>query len=167
MVDKVEWTDAKIRDLTDMLAKGMRPKEIAQRMSSKYRRNFTKNSIIGKVHRLGLSLTPDTANQQDALRRTISRRQSKDASSETTFPPIESVGARGARTLAKQQLTKVSTERKTPPPQKPVLFIERHYNQCAYPLWDDDEPVHKKRVCGNPVEAGTSWCYEHLRLVSQ
>ena len=49
-----QWTDEHIADLTAMVAKGTTYREAAAELNAKYGTSYTKNSIVGKVARLGL-----------------------------------------------------------------------------------------------------------------
>lgn len=49
-----QWTDEHIADLAAGLAKGTTYREVAAELNAKYGTGYTKNSIVGKVSRLGL-----------------------------------------------------------------------------------------------------------------
>ena len=43
---------------------------------------------------------------------------------------------------------------------EPVPFLDAHWNQCRWPLWQDaGEP---QLVCGGRTVSGKSYCCEHM-----
>jgi GcrA cell cycle regulator len=47
----VEWSDERVQQLKDMWAKGLSARQIAESLGS----GVTRNAVIGKAHRIGLS----------------------------------------------------------------------------------------------------------------
>ena len=58
----VEWTDERVEMLKDMWGKGFSARDIAEKLGG-----VTRNAVIGKAHRLGLSSRPSSTKKKEAL----------------------------------------------------------------------------------------------------
>ena len=70
------WDDASAERLTELRASGLSCTAIARTLQAEFKRHFTRNSVIGKASRLGLSIgeaarpslwTPETTTQAEAM----------------------------------------------------------------------------------------------------
>jgi GcrA cell cycle regulator len=129
--------------------------EIGRRMG------HTKNSIIGRMHRLGLK-KPQQVQPLDPM----------EPYERPALKPVEPKG----KTIRPAPLPAPT---KPPPSPKPVVpafepvreiapggvdFIRAERGQCQYPLWPDTQKIGK--VCGQPVlHEGCSWCVIHNAIV--
>ena len=70
----MSWTDERVGILTKMWAEGNSASQIAKELGG-----VTRNAVIGKVHRLGLSnrATTSTSNKSDSKSKSTSKRSSK------------------------------------------------------------------------------------------
>ena len=66
----MSWTDERVEILTKMWAEGNSASQIAKELGG-----VTRNAVIGKVHRLGLSnrATTNTANKSDTKTKTATK----------------------------------------------------------------------------------------------
>jgi hypothetical protein len=129
------WPDEHRRILLEMHQKGCSILEIAVRL------NRTKNSIIGYIHRAGLS----------------NSRPKKQANRVPRAPQV--IQEKPAKPLFVQPIVEV----KPPEQTKGVLFVFTSNRQCK---WVVGEPnAEHTRVCGKRTLEGKSWCYEHHALV--
>jgi Meckel syndrome type 1 protein len=46
-----------------------------------------------------------------------------------------------------------------------MLLMRATAFECKFPLWADNTPIDKKRVCGCKVVTGKSWCKTHFDVV--
>ncbi|MEM6415781.1 MAG: GcrA family cell cycle regulator [Pseudomonadota bacterium] len=142
------WTDERVELLKKYWSEGLSASQIAGKMGG-----VTRNAVIGKVHRLGLSgratpaqpkrgcatndqaptVAPETATIDNGL---------DDLAQEPTFvAPI---------TFEETDLTTVST-------------LGR--NMCRWPIGDPaSDDFH---FCGAPTQIGKSYCAYHARLAFQ
>src|SRR5690606_37886783 len=140
------WTDERVEQLKKLWSEGLSASQIAQKLGG-----VTRNAVIGKVHRLGLSgrATPSRP----------ARRSVKPAT------------ARPARTPPA-----VAAARPAAPPPAPVeaallpsgefatvLTLGAHI--CKWPTGDPDD--HDFRFCGRRSEGGSPYCEAHARLAYQ
>lgn len=113
-----EWTTAHTEILAELCAEGLSAREIAERLGG----DVTRNSVIGRVHRLGLRLEKKPGGHRvKALASYAREAKPKRASAPPGTPPVSL---------------------RTP-------MIEASFHVCRYPLWEDagapDYPV-----CGHP-----------------
>lgn len=136
-----EWTTAHTAILTDLCAEGLSAREIAVRLGG----DVTRNSVIGRVHRLGLQLEKKPGGHRVKLeakpekKKRVSRKswvESESGPKPITIPETSMIGLR------------------TP-------MIEASFHVCRYPLWEaDGAPDYP--VCGLP---GHPWCEHHRAVV--
>ncbi len=139
----MSWTDERVEVLKKLWADGLSASQIAKELGG-----VTRNAVIGKVHRLGLS-----------GRATPSR------------PPSRIVRAQRPRSILRPALR--LTTRVSPPPPVPlepeplpngafatVLDLSEHI--CKWPLGDPSDP--RFQFCGRKTRAGAPYCEAHARL---
>lgn len=151
------WNDERDAELRRLWAWGWTSGKIAQRFG------VSRNSVIGRVHRLKLakrvnpcgkgrplSMTPD------AVRMRAERKKAK-------MGREEACAARKARRKA----ARPSPPPKAPPEPKPVREPSRRLSSDVRTCqWTDSN--HAPWVfCGKPAAYGSSWCAEHYHRVFQ
>jgi GcrA cell cycle regulator len=133
-----DWTDAAIARLKALWAEGLSASECGKRMG------VSRNAVIGKIHRLGLS-------HKYRRPRERARRMTKPKASmpqmrtnNRPLPPPEPYQA-------------------PPPTEEPRRgsfdLLDLKLGQCRYP--SGDGPY---RFCGAPVVDGFPYCLEHAEL---
>lgn len=163
------WTDEMVEDLKKMWHEGLTTGEIGKRL------NVSKNSIVGKVHRLGLSGRPSP----------IKKKDNSEKKEKTTEPVVKAEKIEKAAkeekipaTVKTKSEKPVKTEIETPREEK-VEFskphakteINRHgktmltdldNHTCRWPIGDPkDENFH---FCGKKVKIGQTYCDEHANI---
>ena len=58
----MEWTDERVEMLKDMWGKGHSARDIAEKLGG-----VTRNAVIGKAHRLGLSSRPSVTKKKESM----------------------------------------------------------------------------------------------------
>ena len=152
------WTDERVELLKKLWAEGLSASQIAGRLGG-----VTRNAVIGKVHRLGLSgRATSSRSSAPRPRRTQSPRQHRTPS--LTF------GTRGNVAL------KPSYETEYDPAPAPVeeLVIPLHErasiltlkeSMCRWPIGDpSEEDFH---FCGRKKVGSTPYCEHHARMAYQ
>jgi len=128
------WPDEHRRILLEMHEKGATILDIAIKL------NRTKNSIVGYIHRAGLSNTRP--------KKTVVKIQRKPQTIQKNLDNFL------AQPIVEVQPPKQTTG---------VLFVYTNNCQCK---WVQGEPnAENTRVCGKRSMAGKSWCAEHFALV--
>ena len=164
------WTDEMVEDLKKMWHEGLTTGEIGKRL------NVSKNSIVGKVHRLGLSGRPSP----------IKKKDDSEKKEKTTEPVVKAEKAEKTEKAAKEEKApaklkaekSVKTEADAPKEEK-IEFSKSHAkpeinrhgktmltdldnHTCRWPIGDPkDENFH---FCGKKVKIGQTYCDEHANI---
>ncbi len=158
--EKLAWTDERVELLKRLWGEGLSASQIAGRLAH----GVTRNAVIGKVHRLGLSgrVTP----QRTAHPRTRKTREPSHPGRATVMP---TAGA----TALKPSLRPEPTPRPAPEPltiiQAPkgerVNILMLTDKTCRWPVGD---PGHEDfSFCGHSPKAGVPYCEYHARMAYQ
>lgn len=147
------WTDETVEELKKMWDRGMTTGQIAKAL------NVTKNSIIGKVHRLCLTARPSPIKKNPHL-----TKETKEVTKEVQTTKSE---PKKAVCEAPQKQTKEIVKNKqsisTPtahPCNVPLVKLDNH--SCRWPLGDprDDDFC----FCGKKIKTGQTYCEEHAAI---
>jgi GcrA cell cycle regulator len=165
MSDVATWTEDRVELLKKLWNDGLSASQIAGELGG-----VTRNAVIGKVHRLGLSgraKAPSSSGGAARARKPAAPRVS------TGFNPANHT--RGNTALAPQ--LRVQPEARPEPklelldPDVVVPFSERvtimelKENMCRWPMGD---PTHADfRFCGLKTDTGIPYCGYHCRIAYQ
>lgn len=159
------WTDEMVDQLRAMWAEGLTTGEIGKRLS------VSKNSIVGKVHRLGLSGRPSPIKKKEVTPSTEVEAEAKPAKEkiqkEKTEIKTPKVKAETPAAESAPQAEAKTIERIAPTvsPSIPrsnngkTMLTDLDNHTCRWPLGDPkDENFH---FCGKKVRIGQTYCDEH------
>ncbi|MEO0398304.1 MAG: GcrA family cell cycle regulator [Pseudomonadota bacterium] len=142
------WTDERVELLKKYWAEGLSASQIAGKMGG-----VTRNAVIGKVHRLGLSGRATPAQPKRGCT-TSAAETVVPAETETIEQGLEDLSREPAFvapiTLDDEDMTTVST-------------LQR--NMCKWPIGDPASDDF--RFCGQPTALGKSYCAYHARMAFQ
>lgn len=156
------WTEERVAELKKLWAEGHSASQIAKRLG-----NVTRNAVIGKVHRLGLSgrATPSRPvkrpprlarpkPQQTATRSTASRSSGAVPTVRETpsTPPVPVVEA-------------ASVEPQRLPNGDMVTVLTVKDSMCKWPIGDPADSEFG--FCGRACKDGSPYCAEHARVAFQ
>jgi GcrA cell cycle regulator len=166
----MQWTDERVELLKKRWADGLSASQIAAELGG-----VTRNAVIGKVHRLGLS------GRAKAAPAGVSRLRAKPASAPARRPAApaprqQSFGVRGNVALA---VTPAVASRPSPAPRivpiqmvdttplscERVTIMELRENMCRWPLGDPSQIDF--RFCGGRSNPGVAYCPHHAQLAYQ
>jgi GcrA cell cycle regulator len=156
----MSWTDERVEQLKKLWADGLSASQIAAALGG-----VTRNAVIGKVHRLGLSGRAKSSNQSTGSRpkrpsRTMgynSRPARTSQRSHSNLPLKVSAQRDAMRELAAVQL-------EAPEPLK-LILTELTEKTCKWPIGDPAaEDFH---FCGHGVEESGPYCRFHAKLAYQ
>lgn len=173
------WTDKMVEDLKIMWKQGLTTGEIGKRLG------VSKNSIVGKVHRLQLDARPSPIKKKDEMPENKAPEQAAASVSETA--PVKTAEKPKETAKAKPAAKPVSPaveEKNIPSPAKPAkepvksftpkpAAPAKSYNgnakltdldnhTCRWPIGDPkDENFH---FCGRKIRMGQTYCEEHAAL---
>ena len=143
------WTDEVVEELRKMWDKGMTTGQIAKAL------NVTKNSIIGKVHRLCLTARPSP------IKKSPAKAEKKTAAAPAPKAPAKTPAAKSHAKPVKEPAPVV--EKAEPVVEEtniPLVKLDNH--TCRWPLGDprDDDFC----FCGKRIKTGQTYCEEHAAI---
>jgi GcrA cell cycle regulator len=151
------WNDERVDLLKKLWADGLSASQIAGRLGG-----VTRNAVIGKVHRLGLSGRATTSRMKSHRPRARSQ-----AGKRLMKPRYANAGSAALR-----QLYLGDTEPYTPPAEELVIpLAERKYIQtltescCRWPIGDPQAADF--HFCGKKKVTGLPYCEHHARRAFQ
>jgi GcrA cell cycle regulator len=149
------WTDERVELLKKLWAEGLSASQIAGRLGS-----VTRNAVIGKVHRLGLSGRATTSRMKSHRPR---QRMAAKRMTKTRFSPLGNPAFRALYAEA---------DPFTPPVEELVIPMnERKYIQtltecsCRWPIGDPQ--ASDFHFCGKNKVPGLPYCEFHARRAFQ
>jgi GcrA cell cycle regulator len=156
----MSWTDERIATLKKMWKEGKSAAEIAKVLA----KGVTRNAVIGKAHRMGLSGRPSPIKKPPAPPK-------KD-------PPKKEIKVAAKKAAVVPVVTGVKHNpllRETAPPRQPmkevfpadggVALIDLTERMCKWPFGDPREDDFT--FCGRPIRPGTPYCMEHASMAYQ
>ena len=181
----MSWTDERVEQLRKLWLDGKSASQIAAELSN----GITRNAVIGKVHRLGLSGRVKSPSQAAPRPRPAKPQASPSHSSGSgsgashgsgasagmiqrsqTAPRQSMPMSRGATALAyapRADLEPVlrPTEEVVIPMSERVTIMELKESMCRWPLGDPATPEF--RYCGSKSPIGDTYCGHHARIAYQ
>lgn len=144
------WTEPRVETLKSMWADGHSATQIACRLDC----GLSRNAVIGKVSRLGLS-----------KRKTVTFRTNGSTIKRASTP----------RPVRKPEPKRIRLQNNTLlpiPVAVPEVFTDKHFRtllqleneHCRFPCWPDGAPIDKQFFCGSPtadVAEGRPYCSFH------
>jgi GcrA cell cycle regulator len=176
----MSWTDERVELLKKMWSEGQSASQIAKELGG-----VTRNAVIGKVHRLGLSNRtsgsgkPETkakvAPKPDPKPKTAPKPAEPTARSEPeaapkTLPVRKQIIPAGqplppqpsANEISPEALAKVSAVEKK---AKKLTLMELTERTCKWPV--GDPATEDFWFCGLPVQQGKPYCEAHVGVAFQ
>lgn len=145
------WTDQMVEDLIKMWGEGLTTGEIGKRLG------VSKNSIVGKVHRLGLSGRPSPIKKKDGEEGIIVKEPEPKAKPEKNNHKAEK--ALPQKTEEKCEVKNCCNEHLKRSFNHKTSLTDLDNHTCRWPLGDPkDENFH---FCGKKVKIGQTYCDEH------
>lgn len=140
------WTEKMVEDLRQMWLEGLTASEIAKNLG------VSKNSIVGKVHRLCLTARPSPIKKKDAdiLEAKVSQEQTTDSEN----APVEVQEQTCVAEVSESAAVEKSTE-----PALGIKLVNLDSHTCRWPLGDPRDDNFG--FCGKKVRAGQTYCDEH------
>lgn len=141
------WTDEQVEQLRQMWVEGLSANEIAKKLG------VSKNSIVGKVHRLCLQARPSPIKRKDS----VPEQQALPEAASENIPPSEEVEEEKIEVSAPQSVSLKSVKKNSG--KNTVRLVELDSHTCRWPIGDPrDEDFC---FCGKKVRTGQTYCDEH------
>jgi GcrA cell cycle regulator len=153
--DSVSWDDTRIEQLKKLWSEGLSASQIAGELGG-----VTRNAVIGKVHRLGLS----------------GRAKSKPAAVTRVRQKVVKAPLRATQVVTRGNLAMVEMVDATPvvmaqrdnvvvPMSRKISIMELREGVCRWPIGD---PMHADfAYCGGDCTVGKTYCEAHSRMAYQ
>jgi GcrA cell cycle regulator len=167
----VLWTFERVEILKRLWAQGLSASQIAGRLGG-----VTRNAVIGKVHRLGLSSRVTTSRKPKARRAPIQvsaappkmSREEAERQAAARRRELEEQAARAAeqQRLEQERLTHIADEELEPvAPARGVALLDLKEAMCRFPHGDPkDSSFH---FCGERRADGSPYCGTHSMVAFQ
>ena len=150
----MSWTDERVELLKKLWADGLSASQVAGELGG-----ITRNAVIGKVHRLGLSGRAKSASSSAPRARKPRSHMMR----------VQRTMSRGNTALAlayemEQETEPEMIENIIPIGQRCTL-LELDQEKCHWPIGDPGQPDFY--FCGGKTNAGTPYCGYHGRVAYQ
>ncbi|MCW2282722.1 GcrA cell cycle regulator [Rhodoblastus acidophilus] len=160
----MSWTDERVEQLKKMWLDGLSASQIANELGH----GVSRNAVIGKVHRLGLSGRAKSPAPAAAAAAAPARPQRKDEPVRPAPAPI----THGALALAMDTrpapapAPRVIHDDVVIPISERVTIMDLRESMCRWPLGDPTNPDF--RYCGAKMQIGAGpYCQAHARIAYQ
>lgn len=178
----MSWTDERVELLKKMWGEGQSASQIAKELGG-----VTRNAVIGKVHRLGLSNRATTAAKPDAKAKAAPKTEPKPKAPPRSSEPAAKADALmepapkplparkqiipagqplppqpSANEISPEALAKVSAIEKK---AKKLSLMELTERTCKWPV--GDPATEDFWFCGLPVQQGKPYCEAHVGVAFQ
>ncbi len=154
------WTDDRVEMLKKLWMEGLSASQIANRMGG-----ITRNAVIGKVHRLGLSGRATTSR----VSRTRTRKPRAPSSPVTNmFRSAGNAALKADQSLAPDYRPEpkpaIIHELQIPPGER-ASILTLNDNTCRWPIGDpEDEDFY---FCGRQPQDNLPYCQHHVSIAYQ
>jgi GcrA cell cycle regulator len=165
MSELATWTEDRVELLKKLWNDGLSASQIAGELGG-----VTRNAVIGKVHRLGLSGRAKSPSTSGAAARTRKPAAPRAPGGFNSAPVV-----RGNTALAPQQRSQPEAR---PEPRAELLdpnvvvpfservtIMELKENMCRWPMGDPTQAEF--RFCGLKTNSGVPYCAYHCRIAYQ
>lgn len=157
----MSWTDERIALLKKMWKEGKSAAEIAKTLG----KGVTRNAVIGKAHRMGLSGRPSPIKKPTPVKKESSAApaQARKEPKEAKKPPAAPAGKAPALAKEAEELKKI--EKEIVPIGGGVSLLELTERMCKWPIGDPREADFT--FCGRGIRPGTPYCPDHASMAYQ
>lgn len=162
----MSWTDERVELLKKLWNQGLSASQIAAELAG----GITRNAVIGKVHRLGLSGRAKAPAPQQARPRKAPTRAPSHPMSHTHSAPVVR-GNLAVAPKAMQMAAPIMELAPTPmtdvviPMSERVTIMELRESMCRWP--HGDPTSEDFRFCGAKSPTGTPYCNFHSQVAYQ
>lgn len=152
----MSWTDERVEQLKKLWLDGLSASQIAQELGG-----ITRNAVIGKVHRLGLSGRAKSSSHASANRQKRTPRTQPKAPRATQRPLLNT-----QMKLAAEAVTGLRVEDALVAPEALRLeLVQLTERTCKWPI--GDPALDDFHFCGHHSREGGPYCQYHSRIAYQ
>jgi GcrA cell cycle regulator len=152
------WTEERVEMLKKLWSEGLSASQIAAEIGT-----VTRNAVIGKVHRLGLS----GRGKAKAASPQRSKKPPRTPSAPIALPqPVtRNAGALNAAPMVIEREPLATMDDVVVPISERVTIMDLRESMCRWPMGDPTKPEF--RFCGARSLAGLPYCNHHSRIAYQ
>lgn len=156
------WTDDRVDILKKLWAEGLSASQIANRLGG-----VTRNAVIGKVHRLGLSgrTTTSRAKAPRPRRRAAPKTANRGGGGFRTSGNLALKTYQDTDAVAEQQLMPALVEELVIPLEERASILTLKESMCRWPIGDPGE--NDFHFCGRSSDQSAPYCEYHSRVAYQ
>ena len=154
------WTDKMVEDLKNLWQTGLTTSEIAKKLG------VSKNSIVGKVHRLSLSGRPSPIKKKEETQKIKVKTPKKNKLSQEKEEKFsvqqEDLLFDTENEIKIDVVSEVIVPVENGSSEENVRLTDLDNHTCRWPIGDPrDENFH---FCGKKVRTGQTYCEEHSSI---
>jgi GcrA cell cycle regulator len=159
--DFMSWTDERVEHLKKLWIDGLSASQIAAELGQ----GITRNAVIGKVHRLGLSGREKSSSSVQSTRPRA--KQPARTAAPRNHPPLMSRGNTALATAPRAYAPPAPrpVEEVVIPMSERVTLLELKEAMCRWPLGDPTSSDF--RFCGLKTPDAGTYCTYHARIAYQ
>lgn len=154
----MSWTEDRVARLTKLWADGLSASQVAADLGG-----VTRNAVIGKVHRLGLSGRAKQPSKGGGRPKRAARPNGYVRGNRANTKSAKPNGAAGASRVS--QAAASAVENLTAPEPKRIKLVQLTELTCKWPLGDPQEADFC--FCGHSIKSDTPYCEYHCKLAYQ
>ena len=169
------WTDERIKQLRQLWSEGQSASKIAEKLGG-----VTRNAVIGKIHRLGLSNRSENSEKKiitkkrgrpakvkntDNFQKQVDNNKNKDFSliNSDKFDDLHVDGLEGDKNMVPEATMANIAELEEN--AKKLNLMELTERTCKWPI--GDPATENFWFCGHPSEQGKPYCSTHVSIAFQ
>lgn len=175
----MSWTEERVEILTKMWTEGNSAAEIAKALGG-----ITRNAVIGKAHRLGLSgraspikkkktattVTKKTAkktkkNIKKSSPKATKTSDKKEKTAKKVYKKETTLDSNQQQKIIKNAIREATEEASNNGKNGKISFMELSEKVCKWPIGDPQSPDFY--FCGKPSPQGIPYCQEHIEMAYQ
>jgi GcrA cell cycle regulator len=157
---RMSWTDERVEQLKKLWIDGLSASQIAQELGG-----VTRNAVIGKVHRLGLSGRAKSASHSSIARQKRPARTGfNQKPARISARQLSNTGAKLTSSADAASLAMLE-EAATAPTALKLALTQLTERTCKWPIGDPQ--MEEFHFCGNESREGTPYCAYHNRIAYQ
>jgi len=156
----MSWTDDRVAKLSKLWADGLSASQIAAELGG-----VTRNAVIGKVHRLGLSGRAKPASTGGAKTRRKPAPRSGGTSYQRPRSSTRSAGNTALKMDVRPEARAKPIENLVAPESKKLTLLDLTESTCKWPTGDPTRPGFS--FCGHKTQEDKPYCEFHSKLAFQ
>ena len=154
----MSWTDERVARLTKLWSDGLSASQVAAELGG-----VTRNAVIGKIHRLGLSGRDKPASKSSSRQKRASRPSNYTRASRPSGRAGKTDGSHNR--FGSVQRISPPAENIVAPVPKRLKLVELTDFTCKWPFGDPQESDFY--FCGHSIKTDTPYCEYHCKLAYQ